>query len=74
MRKTSAELRRRAAPFALKNSERYAGLWLALRSGGAFIASGDDAYKLYRTAKKQHPREIPFIYKVPRKDEGPYVL
>lgn len=50
------------------------GQWIALRPNGKFVGHSDDAKKLFLLAKKDHPNEIPFIYKVPRPDEGPYVL
>ena len=53
---------------------RNAGQWVAIHPQGGIFASSDDAHKLYLLAKKKYSKKIPFIYKVPRLDEGPYVL
>ena len=53
---------------------RYAGQWVAIHPERGIFASSDDAKKLYMLAKKKYSQKIPFLYKVPRLDEGPYVL
>lgn len=60
------------------NLSRYAGKWVAIKNGKV-IASGrtiNDIRK-YITRKKGDKtplKKLPAAFKVPRKDEGPYVL
>ena len=54
--------------------KKYAGQWIALNKSTGLIGSSEDAQELYRKAQKKYPKDVPFLYKVPRPDEGPYVL
>lgn len=60
------------------NLSRYAGKWVVLKDGRVIAASGDLRNLKHHIARKitdKTPLEkLPAAFKVPRKDEGPYVL
>lgn len=46
------------------DTEKYAGKWIAIVEGEV-VASGDDAEKVYREAKKRYPKKKPSLAKIP---------
>ena len=52
---------------------KYTGKWIAIKSGIGIISAGESE-EVYKEFKKKYPGEIPFIYHVPRVDEGDYIL
>lgn len=52
--------------------ERYAGKWVAI-VGELVVGVGDTAQEALEDAR-QKSAEVPLLLKVPRKDEGVYVL
>ena len=49
------------------NTRMYAGKWIGIVDQ-KIVASGDDAEKVYRAAKRRFPAKKPSIAKVPSKD------
>ena len=52
---------------------KYAGKWIGIKLGVGIVAAGESE-EVYKEFKKRYPGEIPFIYHVPRTDEGDYIL
>lgn len=56
-----------------KQLESLAGKWIAVLDNKV-IAKGDSLKEVMEDVKKQDIRRLPLVTKVPRKDEGPYIL
>lgn len=52
---------------------KYAGQWIAIHLKDGIVAKGapDEVEKAFR---QKYPGDIPFIYHVPPRNEGPYIL
>ena len=56
-----------------KELNKHAGKWIIFKPSVGIIAAGrlEDVQEKF---KEKYPGEVPFVYRVPRKDEGEYVL
>ncbi|MDP3764162.1 MAG: DUF5678 domain-containing protein [bacterium] len=55
------------------NLSRYAGQWVAFVNGEV-VANGETLKELMKKVKDKSPELKVSVFRVPRKDEGPYVL
>ncbi len=53
--------------------KRYSGKWIAVVKG-KIVASGESVKEVMRKIKERGIKELPLVRKVPRKEEGYYIL
>ncbi|MFH1563332.1 MAG: DUF5678 domain-containing protein [Nitrospirota bacterium] len=56
-----------------KEIRKYSGKWIAV-SEEKILAKGDSVKSVMQLVKKKQPKALPLVTKIPRKDEGMYIL
>ena len=56
-----------------KEAESFSGKWIPVLDG-TILASGDSVTNVMKQVRQKNMKRLPLVTKVPRKDEGIYIL